>query len=88
MNFAKWLNEVQDLEAIAQKGKLDISSYRKNQIRKGMKVELEHGKRDPKTDVTHDNLVKTLKIVLAHLNELPDYYDRLEKVEKDADAQG
>jgi hypothetical protein len=27
----------------------------------------------------------TGKIALAHLNEFPDYYDRLEKMEKEAD---
>jgi len=60
--------------------KFDIS-----QFRRGMDVELEHGTRDPITDVTNDDPVVTGKIALAHLNEFPDYYDRLEKMEKDAD---
>ncbi len=28
---------------------------------------------------------ETKKIALAHLNEFPDYYDRLEKMEKEAE---
>ena len=55
---------------------------------RGMNVELEHGLRDPLTDVTHDDPVVTGKIVLAHLSSLPDYYTRLERIENDvADAQ-
>lgn len=56
------------------------------QFRMGMDVELEHGTRDPNTDVTNDNPLTTGKIALAHLNEFPDYYTRLEKMEKEADS--
>lgn len=52
---------------------------------KGMNVELEHGKRDRFTNVTNNNIVTTGKIALAHLNEFPDYYKRLEKLEKQAE---
>ena len=52
------------------------------QFRRGMEVELEHGRRDPMTDVTGDDLLLTGKIALAHLNEFPDYYTRLVKMEE------
>ncbi|WP_422485553.1 DUF5661 family protein [Gudongella sp. DL1XJH-153] len=52
----------------------------------GMNVELEHGKIDPLTDVTNDDPLLTAKIALAHLNEFPDYYKRLEKMETEAEA--
>jgi Protein of unknown function (DUF5661) len=54
------------------------------QFRKGMDVELEHGRENPTTDITHDDAVTTGKIALAHLNEFPDYYTRLEKMEVEA----
>ena len=54
------------------------------QFRSGMDVELEHGLHDPTTNVTNDDAVTTGKIALAHLNEFPDYYTRLEKMEEDA----
>lgn len=54
-------------------------------LRKGMNVELEHGKRDRFTNVTNNDIVTTGKIALAHLNEFPDYYTRLEKLERQAD---
>jgi len=41
----------------------------------GCKVELEH------KDVTKGDPVMTAKIALAHLKELPDYYQRLKAVE-------
>lgn len=56
-----------------------------DQFRRGMEVELEHGLRDPVTNVTDDDLLITGKIALAHLNEFPDYYDRLDKMEAEAE---
>jgi uncharacterized protein DUF5661 len=56
------------------------------EFRRGMEVELEHGRRDPATDVTGDDLLLTGKISLAHLNEFPDYYTRLARMEEDARA--
>ena len=54
------------------------------QFRAGMGVELEHGVRDPATDVTGSDPLLTGKIALAHLNEFPDYYTRLEAMEEEA----
>jgi hypothetical protein len=55
------------------------------QFRRGMDVELEHGTRDPRVNVTDDNPMITGKIALAHLNEYPDYYSRLDKLEAEAE---
>jgi len=49
----------------------------------GLNVELEHGKISPETDVTDDDNIMTRKIAWAHLNEFPDYYTRLAKLEKE-----
>ena len=56
------------------------------QFRAGMDVELEHGSRDPATDVTGSDAIVTGKIALAHLNEFPDYYTRLARMEAEAEA--
>lgn len=63
---------------------IDWSKFDVEQFRMGLDVELEHGKRDPATDVTHDDPIMTGKIALAHLNEFPDYYTRLEDMEEEA----
>ena len=52
-----------------------------DQLRRGMAIELEHGRRDSLTDVTNDDPLLTAKIALAHLREMPDYYDRLARME-------
>jgi Protein of unknown function (DUF5661) len=57
------------------------------QFRMGMDVELEHGTRDPQTNVTNDDAIMTAKIARAHLHEFPDYYTRLAKMEAEAEAQ-
>ena len=54
------------------------------QLRMGMDVELEHGLHDLLTNVTDSDPVVTAKIALAHLNEFPDYYTRLERMEEEA----
>ena len=54
------------------------------QFRIGMDVELEHGLHDPATNVTDDEPSVTGRIALAHLNEFPDYYTRLERMEEEA----
>lgn len=61
------------------------TSFDVDQFWRGMHVELEHGTRDLLTNVTGDDKLITGKIALAHLKEFPDYYDRLEKMEKEAD---
>ena len=55
------------------------------QFRMGLAVELEHGRVDPETDVTHDDPIITGKIALAHLREIPDYYTRLAEMEATAE---
>jgi hypothetical protein len=62
------------------------SPFDVEQFRMGMDVELEHGTHDPETNVTGDDAMTTGKIALAHLREFPDYYTRLAKMEKEADA--
>lgn len=54
------------------------------QFRRGMDVELEHGTVNENTNVTNDDPLMTGKIALAHLNEFPDYYTRLDEMEKKA----
>ncbi len=70
---------------IGEKLGIDWSKFDVEQFRVGMDVELEHGKVDPDTNVSDDDPLITGKIALAHLNEFPDYYDRLTKMEEEAE---
>ena len=60
--------------------KFDVEEFRK-----GLDIELEHGTVYPHTNVTNDDPLITGKITLAHLNEIPDYNTRLEKMEKEGE---
>jgi hypothetical protein len=66
---------------------VDWNRFDLEQFRAGMDVEYEHGSHDPQTDVTGDDPVVTGKIALAHLKEFPDYYERLERMEREAEAE-
>lgn len=58
--------------------KFDVSVNKiKTQIKKGVKVEKEH---------TDDN-EKAKEIAMDHVTEFPDYYDRLHKMEKEAEKE-
>jgi Protein of unknown function (DUF5661) len=61
------------------------SRFDVEQFRMGLDVELEHGRHDPATNVTDDDEITTGKIARAHLNEFPDYYTRLERLEAEAE---
>ncbi len=66
---------------------LDWTKIDLEQFRRGLEVELEHGARDPETNVTNDDLILTGKIAWAHLKEIPDYYTRLDRLEAEAEAR-
>src|SRR5262252_3016120 len=64
---------------------VDWSRFDLEQFRAGMDVEFEHGSNDPQTNVTGDDPILTGKIALAHMKEYPDYYERLERMEAEAE---
>ena len=75
----------EEAKKIGEQIGIDWSKFDVEQFRMGMDVELEHGLVDPVTNVTNDDPLTTGKIALAHLNEFPDYYTRLAKMEAEAE---
>jgi len=65
---------------------IDFTVVNFDHFYQGLSVELEHGLHDPETNVTNDDLHMTAKIAWAHLKEIPDYYTRLEKMEREAES--
>ena len=76
----------EEAKKIGEQLGLDWSKFDVEQFRSGMDVELEHGLTDPHTNVSNDDPLTTGKIALAHLNEFPDYYTRLDEMEHEAEA--
>lgn len=64
------LSDKSTIEDIAKKHNVSISDI-ENQLKKGIEVEREHT----------NNIEMAKEIAMDHLFELPDYYDRLEKIE-------
>jgi hypothetical protein len=54
-------------------------------FRKGLEVELEHGTRFEDANVTNNHPILTGKIVVAHLKETMDYYERIDVAEMEGD---
>lgn len=54
-------------------------------FRKGLEVELEHGTMFEDANVTHNHPILTGMIVLAHMKETFDYYERLDVAEVEGD---
>ena len=86
--MAKKRFTAKDAKEIGEKLGINWRKFDVEQYRMGLDVELEHGLVDPHTNVTNDDPIMTGKIALAHLNEFPDYYTRLDKLEKEAEAGG
>jgi hypothetical protein len=84
MSSTKKFTDEQAKEVGEQLG-LKWDKFDLEQFRRGMDVELEHGSEDPHTNVSNDDPLITGKIALAHLNEFPDYYTRLDKMEAEAE---
>ena len=76
-----------EAKQIGEKLGIDWSKFDVEQYRMGLNVELQHGLVDSATNVTNDDPIMTGKIALAHLNEFPDYYTRLDKMEKEAEGK-
>jgi hypothetical protein len=76
----------EDAKRIGEAIGVDFEKYDPEQFRAGLGVELEHGSHDSETNVTNDDEIMTGKIAFAHMKEFPDYYERLEKMEKEAEG--
>lgn len=54
---------------------VNFDSFSLEDLTTGVNIELEHGLINKSTNVTDNDLITTMKIALAHLNEFPDYYN-------------
>jgi len=55
---------------------INFDKFTLEEFTDGINIELEHGLIDKNTNVTDNDLIKTAKIALAHLNEFPNYYNK------------
>lgn len=72
---------IDDAAKIGMKLGVDFGKTSLREFQMGLEVELEHGTQS-RWDVTGDDPILTGKIAAAHLEEMPDYYTRLARMEK------
>jgi hypothetical protein len=77
--------EVEEAAKIQREIGAEADEISTEDFRQGLEVELEHGRMFPDANVTNNHPVLTGLIVLAHLKEMLDYYDRLEVAELEGD---
>ena len=74
-----------EAEAIRQAVGAEALEVSLEAFRQGLEVELEHGLQFPDANVTNNHPILTGRVVLAHLKEMLDYYERLEVAELEGD---
>ena len=65
-----------EIMMVAKYLNIDFSKFPFDDFKRGINIELEHGSINNLTNVTDNDLLKTAKIALAHLNEFPNYYNK------------
>jgi phage head maturation protease len=71
-----------DSKRIGDKLNIDWNKINIDEFQRGLEIELEHGKKNPQTNITDDDEILTGKIALAHLNEFHNYYSKKEGLSK------
>lgn len=72
---------MEEAKKLAKQRNIDLKKVPLKQIKKGLEVEKEHNK------LIKNKPNKRMQIVIDHLIEYPDYYKRLDKMEKQADKE-
>lgn len=77
------------LDSVAGEIGYEYDKYDREQFRRGIEQEKEHGSQyvaqgGQAVNVTKDNPTMAGRIAFAHIIEIPDYYTRLDEMEKEA----
>ena len=81
----------EEAKRIGESLHLDWDRIDLEQFRQGLMGEVDQANMDPETGRTYDSVLLSGKLVVAHMQEFPDYFTRLEKLKAEADrhrAQG
>ena len=75
----------EEAQRIGESLHLDWDHIDLEQFRQGLMGEVDQANMDPATGRTYDNVLLSGKLVVAHMQEFPDYFTRLEKLKAEAD---
>lgn len=75
----------EEAQRIGESLHLDWDHVDLEQFRQGLMGEVDKANMDPETSRTYDGVLLSGKLVLAHMQEFPDYLTRLAKLKAEAD---
>ena len=75
----------EEAQRIGESLHLDWDHIDLEQFRQGLMGEVDEANMDPETGRTYDSVLLSGKLVVAHMQEFPDYFTRLEKLKAEAD---
>jgi hypothetical protein len=76
----------EEAKRIGESLHIDWDQFDLEQFRQGLMGEPRESAKDPEIDQAIDGVLLTGKVVLAHMQEFPDYFTRLEKLEEEANV--
>ena len=76
----------EEAQRIGESLHLDWDRIDLEQFRQGLMGEVDEANMDPETGRTYDSVLLSGKLVVAHMQEFPDYFTRLEKLKAEADG--
>jgi hypothetical protein len=74
-----------EAKRIGEALRIDWDHVDLEQFRQGLMGKQTQEILDPETAQTYDGVLQTGQVVLAHMEEIPDYFTRLEKLRAEAD---
>ena len=75
----------EEAQRIGESLHLDWDRIDLEQFRQGLMGEVDEANMDPETGRTYDSVLLSGKLVVAHMQEFPDYFTRLKKLKAEAD---
>lgn len=79
ITFSDW-----EAKEIGDRLGMDFKKYNLQEFRRGLEMEMGHGNYPGETGMMNDDEYIAGKIARANLNGMPDYYSRMDKMEKEA----
>jgi hypothetical protein len=74
-----------EAKRIGESLQIDWNQVDLEQFRQGLMGNHEPGSIDPETGMAYEGVLLTGKVVLAHMQEFPDYFTRLAKLKAEAE---
>ncbi len=76
---------IDEAKRVGESLHIDWDQVDLEEFRQGLMGNHKEGAIDPETGLTYEDVLLTGKVVLAHMQEFPDYFTRLAKLKEEVD---